>query len=58
MRGLGTLQNPQKDWIEVAMCMPISIGNCSIPSGHAELTPLVDSILLGRIPITHSNLYK
>ena len=56
MRGLGTLKNPQKDWIEVAMCMPISIGKCSITSDHSEQTPLMDSILLGRIPITQSNL--
>ena len=25
-------------------------------SGHAELTPLMDSILLGRIPVTQSSL--
>ena len=54
--GSGYSKNPQKDWIEVAMCMPIAIGKCSITSGHAELTPLMDSILLGRIPITQSNL--
>ena len=56
--GTGYSKNPQKDWIEVARCMPIAIGKCSITSDHVELTPLMDSILLGRTPITQSNLYN
>ena len=39
------------------MSIPIAIGWRSNSNGYAELTPLMDFILLDRVPITHSN-YK
>ena len=54
---MGYSRKPSKRLGEVAMSIPIAIGWRSISNDHAELTPLMDFILLGRIPIRHSN-YK
>jgi len=57
IEGTGLLKkNPQKDWVEVAMRIPISIGWSSISNDHVEQTPLMNSVLLDRVPITQSNL--